>query len=323
MAGAKLKPAQQAQKDYGQTFVSKLKALLGDPYVYGAAGPSSFDCSGLVQYALEQAGIKNVPRTSEAQWAWAEKINKSQLQPGDLVFSQWPGDNASPGHVQVYIGGGQVIQAPHTGANVSTAPLSADAGHIVGYGRIPATLALATTVGPPQPPGGGGGGGGPDITGLMSEAGTLLHGIAEILDFMFAFFAPGQGWRIAFAAGGAVAGYGAVKSYTSSEGPAGSAAFPLSVGLAAVATMCIFMAARPWPQEAGGSEKPGKYMAEILSGQPPPAGPARVHETPVIEAGLGVFAAAWVGSKAANVIGSITTAVSGLLTAIAARGAVP
>lgn len=118
----------------GTSFVDKVKEVLGDRYVYGAAGPSTFDCSGLVQWAAHQLGI-TAPRTSEAQWAWVQKISKSQLQPGDLVFSQWPGDNASPGHVQVYVGGGNVIGADTT--DVEQVPLSGDAGHVVGYGRIP------------------------------------------------------------------------------------------------------------------------------------------------------------------------------------------
>src|SRR5215472_19287441 len=87
-------------------FLSALRAELGKPYQLGAEGPSAFDCSGLVVFGFKKVGI-SAPRTSEAQWAWSQHINQSQLKPGDLVFSQWPGDNASPGHVQVYVGGGK------------------------------------------------------------------------------------------------------------------------------------------------------------------------------------------------------------------------
>jgi hypothetical protein len=118
----------------GTGFVDMVRKVLGDEYVYGAAGPSTFDCSGLVQWAAHQVGI-TAPRTSEAQWAWVQKISKAELQPGDLVFTQWPGDNASPGHVQVYVGNGNVIGADTT--DVEQVPLSGDAGHVVGYGRIP------------------------------------------------------------------------------------------------------------------------------------------------------------------------------------------
>lgn len=122
----------------GAQIVSEVKKFLGDPYIYGAAGPTTFDCSGLVQYALTKLGVKAVPRTSEAQYGWAQKISASQLQPGDLVFSQWPGDNASPGHVAIYAGGGQIIEAPAPGMSVHQIPLDASyKSHVIGYGRAP------------------------------------------------------------------------------------------------------------------------------------------------------------------------------------------
>jgi hypothetical protein len=79
------------------------------------------------------------------------------------------------------------------------------------------------------------------------------------------------------------------------------------------------MALRSWPQEAGGPEKPGAYIAEILEGQPPPAGPRRVHETGPIEAGLAVFATAWLANKAANGINSV---IGGITSALALLGLV-
>jgi len=124
---------------FGSRAVAALKKLLGDPYVYGAEGPTSFDCSGLVQYVFRGLGIKDVPRTSSEQWRWATKITYAQLQPGDLVFSQWPGDgDPQPGHVAVYVGDGQIIEAPHPGESVHQVPL--DAGYrkfVTGYGRAP------------------------------------------------------------------------------------------------------------------------------------------------------------------------------------------
>src|SRR5580692_253289 len=83
----------------GAEIVTEVEKFVGDSYVYGAAGPSTFDCSGLVQYVLTTLGVQNVPRTSEDQYAWVDKVSQQQLQPGDLVFAQFPGDNASPGHV--------------------------------------------------------------------------------------------------------------------------------------------------------------------------------------------------------------------------------
>ena len=90
---------------------------LGDPYVYGATGPSSFDCSGLVQAAWAYAGV-SIPRTTYAQVAALPAVSTSNLQPGDLLFMD--GD----GHVGIYVGGGYLIDAPQTGSVVEKVPLS-------------------------------------------------------------------------------------------------------------------------------------------------------------------------------------------------------
>ncbi len=91
---------------------------VGDPYVWGAAGPSAFDCSGLVMWAYAQVGI-SLPHYSGAQFADGIHISMSQLQPGDLVFPSNPGE-----HVAMYIGGGDIVEAPYTGATVHVVPLS-------------------------------------------------------------------------------------------------------------------------------------------------------------------------------------------------------
>ncbi|MEU6475636.1 NlpC/P60 family protein [Streptomyces sp. NPDC047017] len=86
---------------------------IGSPYVYGASGPSSFDCSGLTSWAYAQAGV-TIPRTSEAQANAGQRIySQSQLQVGDLVL--FYGDLH---HIGLYAGNGMVLHAPHTGANV-------------------------------------------------------------------------------------------------------------------------------------------------------------------------------------------------------------
>ena len=90
---------------------------LGDPYVYGATGPSSFDCSGLVQAAWASAGV-SIPRTTYEQVAAEPAVSTSSLQPGDLLF--FDGD----GHVGIYVGGGYLIDAPQTGSNVEKVALS-------------------------------------------------------------------------------------------------------------------------------------------------------------------------------------------------------
>jgi len=91
---------------------------VGDPYVWGAAGPDAFDCSGLVMWAYAQAGVY-LPHYSGAQYADTTHIPMSELQPGDLVFPADPGQ-----HVAMYIGNGEIVQAPYTGADVQVVPLS-------------------------------------------------------------------------------------------------------------------------------------------------------------------------------------------------------
>lgn len=97
--------------------VRAAESRVGDPYVWGAAGPNSFDCSGLVMWAYAQAGIY-LPHYSGAQYADTVHIPMSDLQPGDLVFFANPGQ-----HVAMYVGNGEVVQAPYTGANVEIVPL--------------------------------------------------------------------------------------------------------------------------------------------------------------------------------------------------------
>ncbi|MFD9087204.1 C40 family peptidase [Streptomyces prasinus] len=89
------------------------QSKLGTPYVYGATGPSSYDCSGLTSWAYAQAGV-SIPRTSEAQTGAGTKIySASQLQVGDLVFFF-----NDLHHVGLYAGNGQVIHAPRSGTVV-------------------------------------------------------------------------------------------------------------------------------------------------------------------------------------------------------------
>lgn len=100
------------------TAVQAALSRVGDPYVWGAAGPGAFDCSGLVMWAYAQAGVY-LPHYSGAQYADTTHIPMSALQPGDLVFPANPGQ-----HVAMYIGNGEIVQAPYTGADVQVVPLS-------------------------------------------------------------------------------------------------------------------------------------------------------------------------------------------------------
>ncbi|HSP73238.1 MAG TPA: NlpC/P60 family protein [Gaiellaceae bacterium] len=89
---------------------------LGKPYVWGAAGPSSFDCSGLIAYSFAQLGV-SVPHSTYALWGMGSAVSRDQLQPGDLVFFD------GLGHAGIYIGGGQFVHAPHTGDVVKISSL--------------------------------------------------------------------------------------------------------------------------------------------------------------------------------------------------------
>ncbi len=94
----------------------------GLPYVWGAAGPSSFDCSGLVQWSFAQAGI-TMPRVAADQALAGPAVPVSQLRPGDLLF--YHTDPTAPGyisHVAIYLGNGWMIQAPEPGKNVEVVP---------------------------------------------------------------------------------------------------------------------------------------------------------------------------------------------------------
>jgi cell wall-associated NlpC family hydrolase len=91
---------------------------LGEPYVWGAAGPNSWDCSGLTMGAWAAAGVQ-LSHYSVSQYYETTRVSYSQLRPGDLIF--WASDSSNPGtifHVALYIGNGQMIQAPRTGRNV-------------------------------------------------------------------------------------------------------------------------------------------------------------------------------------------------------------
>lgn len=154
--------------DARDQIVAAARSVLGDRYVYGATGPSTFDCSGLVLWTFGRAGI-SMPRTSQEQYKVGTPITRGELAPGDLVFSAGSdGTPSAPGHVAIYIGNGQVIAAPHTGADVRVQ--SVDSLSPTGYRR---------------PPGlGAGGGGGTAVPATDTSAlGGLLSFPGEVVQF--------------------------------------------------------------------------------------------------------------------------------------------
>lgn len=91
---------------------------VGAPYVWAAAGPDSFDCSGLVVWAFAQAGRPGLPHSTYSLITMGVEVPLSQAQVGDLVFTN------STGHMGIYVGGGQMVHSPRTGRTVSVEPLT-------------------------------------------------------------------------------------------------------------------------------------------------------------------------------------------------------
>jgi cell wall-associated NlpC family hydrolase len=105
------------------------RAQLGEPYVWAAAGPDAWDCSGLTMMAWAAGGI-SLPHYAAAQYQLTKHITAADLQAGDLVF--WGTSPNTIHHVALYIGNGQIIQAPHTGDVVKVSPLFASAPDFFG-----------------------------------------------------------------------------------------------------------------------------------------------------------------------------------------------
>ncbi|MBO2451666.1 C40 family peptidase [Actinomadura barringtoniae] len=133
----------------GRAAVAVRAALryLGTPYSWGGGGPNGpstgiaqgagivgFDCSGLTLYAWHQAGI-SIPRTSQDQWSTLPHVPAGREAPGDLVFFKGAlGSMSRPGHVGLVLGGGKMIEAPHTGARVRISSIRTRSD-LVGYAR--------------------------------------------------------------------------------------------------------------------------------------------------------------------------------------------
>lgn len=137
------------------------RAQIGKPYEWGSAGPDTFDCSGLVQAAYKDATGVTLPRTTAQLALVGEKVAKADLQPGDLVFP-------NPGHVQLYSGGGNVVEAPKKGEPVREVPM---------WGFMTARRVLGTNAGT---------GGltvlGVDVIGAIKSGLSAVPGVSDVAD---------------------------------------------------------------------------------------------------------------------------------------------
>ena len=109
--------------DKADKVVALAEKQIGKPYVWGAEGPDSFDCSGLVYYVYKEAVGINLPRVSRDQYNVGTYISKENLKPGDLVFSS-TNDAGTITHVGIYVGDNKMIHSPNSGKNVEKVDLS-------------------------------------------------------------------------------------------------------------------------------------------------------------------------------------------------------
>lgn len=157
--------------------IAAARSKIGAPYVWGATGPASFDCSGLTQWAWGKAGVK-LPRTSQAQASFGTAVPVAKIRAGDLVTSDWsPGRNKPSSHVGLYIGSGHIIHAPRPGKPVTIAKMDANyRAHINAIRRVPNSVTTGVTDAGWNPGDLLGG-----IPGLAGDAGDVLGDLGDVL----------------------------------------------------------------------------------------------------------------------------------------------
>ena len=114
--------ADQSTTEKREAVAGLAKKQVGKRYVYGATGPSAFDCSGLAQYVYKKAAKKTLPRTTYGQVTKGKKVSLSHLKKGDLLF--W-GSASAPYHVGIYVGNGQYVHAATPSQGVRKQSISA------------------------------------------------------------------------------------------------------------------------------------------------------------------------------------------------------
>jgi len=128
-------PPAGPQRGGAAAAIAAAYSKIGSPYVWAAAGPGAFDCSGLTMWAWAQAGV-GLAHYTGAQWAMSRHISIAEAQPGDLVFNWAPGAGGDPSHVGLYIGGGAMIHAPSAGNYVRVDSIYWWTGARVAVGRV-------------------------------------------------------------------------------------------------------------------------------------------------------------------------------------------
>jgi cell wall-associated NlpC family hydrolase len=118
-----------------QYAIDAAMSKIGAPYVWAAAGPDTFDCSGFTMWAWKHGG-KSLGHYTGSQWASSTHISAGEAQAGDLVFFWGPGDAGDPGHVGLYLGGGSFVHAPGRGKYVRVDGVGYWSGARVAYGRV-------------------------------------------------------------------------------------------------------------------------------------------------------------------------------------------
>ncbi|WDZ90580.1 bifunctional lytic transglycosylase/C40 family peptidase [Nocardiopsis sp. HUAS JQ3] len=113
-----------AGSEQGRAAAEWALAQVGKPYLWGGTGPHAFDCSGLTMQAWAAAGV-SIPRVTTDQVAAGVRVGLDELQPGDLLFYD-TGSGASPSHVTMYVGEGQMVNAPRTGTAIRVEPVDGD-----------------------------------------------------------------------------------------------------------------------------------------------------------------------------------------------------
>ena len=114
-----------AGTEQGRAAAEWALAQVGKPYEWGGEGPDVFDCSGLTKKAWEAAGV-TLPRVTTAQVNVGTRVDLSELQPGDLFFYDTGAWGGSPSHVTMYVGDGQMVNAPRSGQNIRVEPVDGD-----------------------------------------------------------------------------------------------------------------------------------------------------------------------------------------------------